>query len=87
MPYSKKVQGLNPVWGLSVFTCFCVCVGFLPQSKNIHRVVNVRENGCLSVSITGDLSRVYPVSCPITSGTGSRPPTEQNFDKDINGHC
>lgn len=74
-PGFESILGPFCVYMFSVSVwVFSRCYGFLPQYKNIHRVVNVRENGCLSVSITGDLSRVYPVSCPITAGTGSRPP-------------
>lgn len=60
LPHKKRVVGLNPAWGLSVWSLsiFSRYSSFLPQSKNMNEVqlivdskVTVDVIGCLSLCV------------------------------------
>ena len=83
-PHSKRVPGSNPSWGLSVWSLHVLESTEEPKNMHVRLIgdskmsqgVSVSMDGCLCVALqcTGDLSRVYPASCPMTAGLGSRPP-------------
>lgn len=60
LPHKKRVVGLNPAWGLSVWSLYVFSrySSFLPQSKNMNEVqlivdskVTVDVIGCLSLCV------------------------------------
>ena len=64
-PDSNRVPGLSPGWGLSVCG---FCAGSLAKVMHVGLMVNGSE---CELGWIGDLSRVYPASCPMAAGIGS----------------
>ena len=71
LPHSKKHSAGFETW---------LGVASSQSHKNVHKCgcvgVNVKVNGCLTMSAlwwTGDLSRVYPNTRPVSTGIGSTP--------------